>query len=176
MAYVPSFSVTVLRVRPVSRLVTVTVTPGRPAPPASVTCPPTPPVVRLPDCAYMPKAAATHSSATNRLRVILILSSWTISERRILSETLQKSFVARKLLQALEQHLHGGHRVGSGKGTPQRVDLRQVRRRDQLLLFSRAGLGDVHGGEDAPLEQTSIENDLRVAGALELLKDHFIHS
>src|SRR5438309_101923 len=124
--------------------VTVTVTPGRPAPEPSVTWPATEPVVMLVDCAKAPKAANTHSSATNRLRVVLILSSWTNSERRIVSETLQKSFVRWKLLQSLEQHLHGRHRIGSGQGAAKGVDLRQVRRRNELLLLARAGLGNIH--------------------------------
>src|ERR1044071_8798198 len=98
------------------------------------------------------------------------------SERRIVSETLQKSFVCRKLLQALQQHLHCGHRVRTGECAPQRVNLRQIVRRNELLLLARARLSDVDRRENAALEETAIENDLGVAGPFELLKDHFVHS
>src|SRR6185503_6464477 len=91
-------------------------------------------------------------------------------------ERLQESLVRRELLQPLEQHFHGGHRIGAGKRAPQRVYFRKYLLRQEFLLLARPGLSDVHGREDAPLEQTPVEHDLRVSGSLELLENHFVHS
>src|SRR3954452_11801799 len=92
------------------------------------------------------------------------------------SKALQERLIARKLLKSLQQHLHRVQRIRSGQRPPQRVHLRQDRLREQLLLLARAGLGDVDGGEDAALEEAAVEHDFRIAGSLELLKDHLVHA
>src|SRR5581483_4730428 len=73
------------------------------------------------------------------------------------SKALQKRVVRRELLQPFEQHLHRGHRIGSCECPPERVNLRQDRRGEELFLFARSGLCDVDRGEDAALEEAAIE-------------------
>ena len=63
--------------------------------------------------------------------------------------------------------------TGSSSTRPQDVDALDLRGEEQLLL-PRAGSVDVDGGEDAPVGEASVEDDLHVAGALEL-EDHLVH-
>src|SRR5262249_45384210 len=91
-------------------------------------------------------------------------------------EALQKTVVRRKLLKTLDQHLQGVERIGPGQGPAEGVDLLQDHRRKELFLLAGSALRDVHGREDAALEQAAVENDLGVPGPLELLEDHFVHS
>ena len=46
---------------------------------------------------------------------------------------------------------------------------------DEQLFLPGAGLVDVDGREDPPLDELAVEVDLHVAGALELLEDHIVH-
>ena len=48
--------------------------------------------------------------------------------------------------------------------------------RDQQLFLAGAALLDVDRREDAAVGELAIEVDLEVAGALELLEDHFVHA
>src|SRR5208282_691661 len=48
--------------------------------------------------------------------------------------------------------------------------------REQQLLFTRGGALDVDRRKDALFEQTPIQGHLLIAGAFELLEDHFVHA
>ena len=56
------------------------------------------------------------------------------------------------------------------------MDFLQDDRRKEFFLLARAALRDVHGREDAALEEAAIEDDLGVTRSLELLEDHFVHA
>src|SRR6185503_9729884 len=108
---------------------------------------------------------------------LLVASNTTADlEKAANLKTLEKCVVGRELLESFQKHLHRSHRIGSGECAPQRVNLRQHRRRQKLFLFSRTGLGDVHRRENAAFKEPAVENDLGVSRAFELLEDHFIHS
>src|SRR3546814_9128877 len=47
---------------------------------------------------------------------------------------------------------------------------------DQEFLPAGSRITDVHRREDALVGDLAIKNDLGVAGALELLEDHFVHA
>src|SRR2546425_7908696 len=54
--------------------------------------------------------------------------------------------------------------------------LGELLRRAEQLLAPRARLEHVHRGEDAPVRDRAIEDQLHVPGALELLEDHLVHA
>ena len=58
----------------------------------------------------------------------------------------------------------------------QQMALPEAFRRAQQLFAARAGLQHVDGREDAAIGDGAIEDQLHVAGALELLKDHLVHA
>src|SRR5262249_9117950 len=75
-----------------------------------------------------------------------------------------------------EQELHrvdGVQRVQELPQDPDPVELLLVH---QELFLARAGPVDVEAREDALLHQLAVEDDLGVAGALELLEDHLVHA
>ena len=48
--------------------------------------------------------------------------------------------------------------------------------REEFLLLARAALGNVNGREQAAVGQLAVQNQLHVAGALELLENQFVHA
>ena len=75
-----------------------------------------------------------------------------------------------------EQQLHrfdGGERREHLAQDPHAVE---IFLRNEQLFFPRAALLDVDRREDAAVGELAIEVDFQVAGALELLEDHFVHA
>src|SRR5687767_8437095 len=84
--------------------------------------------------------------------------------------------VALGLAQLVEQELDGvddAHRV---EDAAEDIHLLERVLVDEQLLLAGAGAGDVDRGEDALVGHLAVENDFRVAGALELLEDDLVHA
>ena len=92
-----------------------------------------------------------------------------------LRHLLQELLVGLRLLETLEQKLHGFHRLQRGQHLAQHPDATQLPLINEQLLLAGARLVDVDGRKDPALHQFAIEVDLEVSGALELLEDHIIH-
>src|SRR5438445_5950876 len=90
-------------------------------------------------------------------------------------ESLEERGVRRILAQLVEQLEHRVVRLHLEEDPPKLVDPRQILLGEQLLLLARTRLGDVDRGVDALLEEGAVENQLHVAGPLELLEDHVVH-
>src|SRR5258707_794952 len=84
--------------------------------------------------------------------------------------------VRREFLHEEEQSLDGLDRLVPGETAADDVDLVQVSLRKQKLLPTRAALEDIDGRVDAQVADLAIEDELHVAGALELEKDELIHT
>src|SRR5690606_28558863 len=55
-------------------------------------------------------------------------------------------------------------------------DLLQVLALNEQVFLAGTGLENVHCREDTLVRDLAVQHDFRVAGALELFEDHFIHS
>src|SRR3954447_18228816 len=84
--------------------------------------------------------------------------------------------VRLRLAQLVEQELDGVDRPHRVEDAAQHVHLLERVLLDQELLLAGAGAGDVDRREDALVRDLAVENDLRVAGALELLEDDLVHA
>src|SRR5262249_40556000 len=78
-------------------------------------------------------------------------------------------------LDLVVQELHGLDGVQLGQQLTENPDPVEHLPGQQELLLAGAGAGDVHGGEHATIHQASVEVDLHVPGALELLEDDLVH-
>src|SRR5262249_19887706 len=78
-------------------------------------------------------------------------------------------------LDLVDEELGGLEVVHGVEELPEHPHLLQDRLLDQQLLAPRAGAVHVYRREDPLLVHASIEMDLHIAGALELLVDHVIH-
>src|SRR5258706_671662 len=92
------------------------------------------------------------------------------------SKTVEKLGVRWKFRESLEQELHRLNLVRARERAAQLVDLRELLRGVKLCLFSRSRLLDHDRGKDPALEEIAVEQDLGIAGAFELLKNHFVHA
>src|SRR5690625_4420007 len=75
----------------------------------------------------------------------------------------------------VEQELHGLDRIHVGEQLPQNPDTRQPCLGNEQLLAARTRLDDVDGGPDTAVSQLTVENELHVTGAFELLEDDVVH-
>src|SRR5512133_3450124 len=91
-------------------------------------------------------------------------------------EAPQELVVGLELGELLEEPLHRLDGLEGGEGTAQLPDLPDLLGGEELLLLARARGADVDGGEHAPLGELAGEDDLHVAGPLELLEDHLVHA
>src|SRR5882724_741208 len=93
----------------------------------------------------------------------------------LLSHRRKELLVVLRPLHPLQQELERLHRWHVRQEIAQEVDpVELVLVHEQLFLAGRGAL-DVDGGIDAPVGQAPVEDELRVAGALELLEDHLVH-
>src|SRR4051812_30903939 len=90
-------------------------------------------------------------------------------------ETFQEFRVGAELSEAAEDQLHRLDLVHGGERAAQLDDLREVVRAVELLFLAGARLRDVDAREDPAVEEVAVEQDLRVAGPLELLEDDLVH-
>src|SRR5262245_18319519 len=87
----------------------------------------------------------------------------------------EELLVATRLLELVQQQLHGLDGVQLGQRLAQEPDLLQLVLLEQQLLLARAGLLDVDRREDPLVHEAPVEMDFHVAGALELFEDHVVH-
>src|SRR5574341_2147044 len=78
-------------------------------------------------------------------------------------------------LELVEQELHRLHGVQLGEGLAQEPDLLELVLLEEQLFLARARLLDVDRREDALVHEPTVQVDLHVARALELLEDHVVH-
>ncbi|EAQ02975.1 hypothetical protein OB2597_12563 [Pseudooceanicola batsensis HTCC2597] len=79
------------------------------------------------------------------------------------------------LFQLGDQEFDGIRRAHRVQDTPQDKGLLQIDLVDQKVLFPGARLEDVHRREDTLVRNLAVQDNLGVAGALELFEDHFVH-
>src|ERR1700730_4744297 len=87
---------------------------------------------------------------------------------------LEELGIALGVAQLVEQEVdrvHGAHRI---EDAAQDVHLLELIGRGEQLLLAGAGAGDVHRREGALVGDLAIEDELRVAGALEMLEAHLV--
>ena len=89
---------------------------------------------------------------------------------------LEELGVALRIAQLVEQEVDGIHRAHRVQNPPQNVHFLEDRRIGEELLLARAGPRDVDRRECALVGNLAVKDQFRVAGALELFEDHFIHS
>src|SRR5690606_23709837 len=97
------------------------------------------------------------------------------ARRSALVDGAEQLFVGLGLADALE---HPSERLlfaHLGEVAAQGGDLALLQLVEQRGLLAGAAGADVHGGEQAALRELAIEDQLKVAGALELLEDDLIH-
>src|SRR5262245_2175924 len=93
-----------------------------------------------------------------------------------LVQRVEKLSVAIRLPEFIEEQVHGfidGKRIQDFAQDP---DLVQIGAFDQEFLLARSGAIDIDGGEYALVDQLPVQDDLHVAGPLELLEDYVVHS
>src|SRR6185503_10601772 len=88
----------------------------------------------------------------------------------------QQLIVAWRRRNPLDQPLHRGLRRHLRQPPPQRIHAVDLVRPEELLLAARAARPNVDRRIDALLGESTIELDLTVARALELLEDHVVHA
>ena len=81
--------------------------------------------------------------------------------------------VERSLSIRNSMRVHGAHRV---EDAAQHVDLLELILGNQQVLLAGAGARHVDRREHALVGDLAVENDFRVAGALELFEDHLVHA
>ena len=89
---------------------------------------------------------------------------------------IQELRVAAGLAQLIQQQFHGLHRRQRIQYLAQNPHAVQLFLGQQQLFLARAALVDVDSGEDSLIHQLALQVDFQVAGALELFKDHVVHT
>src|SRR5271167_1483605 len=84
--------------------------------------------------------------------------------------------VALRFLELVDQELEAVDGAHRGQNAAQYPHLRQDTAIDEQFLLASAGFGDVDRREGALVGDLAVENDLRIAGALELFEDHLVHA
>src|SRR5262249_16770305 len=111
--------------------------------------------VSEPDAMAEAARAAWHSSRVHRLEEVAI----RLGVAQLVEEEIDR--------------IHGSHRI---EDAAQDVHLLELIGRHEQFLLAGAGARDVHGREGAFVGHFAVENYFRIAGALELLEDHFVHT
>src|SRR5215211_8568130 len=88
-------------------------------------------------------------------------------------EELAVAFGIAQLVEQEVDGVHGAHRV---EDAAQDVHLLELLRLGEQLLLAGAGARDVDRWERALVGDLTVENDFRIAGALELFEDHLVHA
>src|SRR3990167_8966359 len=133
-------------------------------------------------------APATPSKAANRIPRITTLLATLVSSREdtvpgrcrepagaLLVHRGEEVLVGLGILHLVEEEFHRVDRAHLQQDPAQDPHLAELVLGDQQLFLAGAGLADVERGEDALVGDLAVEDDFRVAGALELLEDHFVH-
>src|SRR5215813_8423062 len=102
-------------------------------------------------------------------KIMLKQRSWTSGIHR-----LEELAVALGVAQLVEQEVDRIHRAHRVEDAAQHVHLLELVGRGKELLLARTRAGDVHGREGALVGHLAVEDQLRIAGALELLEDHLV--
>src|SRR5690606_9291808 len=89
---------------------------------------------------------------------------------------LEELSVVLRLAELIRQELDGIDRAHRAQDPPEDVHLLELVAWDEQLFLPRARPGDVNRREDALVRRLTIEHDLAVAGALELLENDFVHA
>src|ERR1700674_2080018 len=90
---------------------------------------------------------------------------------------LRQEFAVRpRLSQALDQQLHGFDRGQRIQHLAQHPDALQILFGNQQLFLTRARALDINCRESPLIHQFAIQDDFRVACALEFFKDHVVHT
>src|SRR5579863_2412478 len=110
-----------------------------------------------------------------------IFSMLTVSDVRTLSKSelvhiLQELGIIADLFEAGNEQFHGFDGRQGVQHAAQHEDALQVFPGNEQFFLSRAGALDVDGREDALIDQLAVEDDLHVAGSLELFEDDFVHA
>src|ERR1039458_6048254 len=93
-----------------------------------------------------------------------------------LAHLRQKFAVRPRLSQPLNEQLHSLNRRQRVQHLAQHPDPLQILFRNQQLLLTRAGALDINGRERPLIHQFAIQDDFRIARALEFFKDHVVHA
>src|SRR4051812_1139625 len=99
----------------------------------------------------------------------------TRARLRLLVHRGEEILVRLGVLHLVEQELHCVDRAHLHEDAPEDPHLGEGRLIDEQLFLAGAGLADVERGEDALVADLAVEDDLRIAGALELLEDDLVH-
>src|SRR3546814_4783785 len=94
---------------------------------------------------------------------------------RLLVHRSEEVLVRFGILHLVEKELHRVNRTHLHEDAAQHPHLGKGGRIDQQLFLAGAGLADVQRREDALVGDLAVEDDLGIAGALELLEDHLVH-
>src|SRR6185437_6389599 len=93
-----------------------------------------------------------------------------------LGEAAEELSIRVRLGKTVEQELDALVGPDGGEHPAHRPDHLERALLEEELLSAGAGAHDVDGREDALLGELAVEDELRVAGALELLVDHVVHA
>src|SRR3984893_13276005 len=119
-------------------------------------------------------AASTTNPSRGSQRVSIPWSS-TRSESSV--HGFEEGCVAlRRFPQLAEQEFDSIDRAHRIENTPQHVHFLQDVGGHQQFLLAGAGARDVDCGVSPFVGDLAVENDFRIAGALEFLEDHFVHA
>src|SRR5262247_4183329 len=99
-------------------------------------------------------------------KIMLKQRSWTSGIHRL--EELAVALGVAQLVEQEVDRIHGAHRV---EDAAQHVHLLELIRRGEQLFLAGAGAGDVHRREGALVGDLAVEDELGIAGALELFED-----
>ena len=94
----------------------------------------------------------------------------------LLVHRLEKLLVSLRAVHLVEQELHRLDDAQLRQDLAQYPDAIQIFSRNQQFFFAGSRLIDVDGREHALIHQAAVEMDFHVAGALEFLEDHFVHT
>src|ERR1035437_6042484 len=84
--------------------------------------------------------------------------------------------VVADLFQAADEQLHGFDRGERVEHLAENPDARQILFGYEQLFLAGSGALDVDGREDALVDELAVQDDLHVAGSLELLEDDLVHA
>src|ERR1700730_18891590 len=99
-------------------------------------------------------------------------SYWRRERGRLSIHRVKELGVAFRFLELVDQEFQtvdGAHRRQDAAQYPH---LRKDAAIHQQFLLASTGFGDVNGREGALVGDLAVENDFRIAGALELFEDH----
>src|ERR1700730_9016196 len=119
-------------------------------------------------------AASTTNPSRGSQRVSI---SWSSTRSESSVHGFEEGCVAlRRFPQLAEQEFDSIDRAHWIENTPQHIHFLQDVRGHQQFLLAGAGARDVDCGVSPFVGALAVENDFRIAGALEFLEDHFVHA